>query len=348
MFSNLSALLRISAKPKNHYQLYMMSKAIDGLDAEGSFILATGRVNKYFWPSNGLFYYTQLKSIEELGYATTLNSCLEYEKVDQGYSLGLQLDFECFQSIYDTPGDGIVPIPTFARTDRSLGRHAVEIIGFDESVGLIEFRNSWGTTWGNNGFGFLPIKYLKLYGKEMLLSTNARYGLTADKFEKHPEIQSSITSMAKVWLQENRRDQESILWNGKRLNIVWYSILNMSGQIVEIFDLRNHEGKRLGWTHLKHVPELISSVKISVIEELFIWPVYRKKGYGTLLEQYCYDSALRYGSKKIKIPFTEMDDLKGDRSPVRIFTAKLGYNHSFNLSVLPCTTGFAEKLIGLL
>ncbi|KAK4466825.1 hypothetical protein QBC42DRAFT_318930 [Cladorrhinum samala] len=40
---------------------------------------------------------------------------------------------------------------------KSVGGHCVLVVGYDDSLGAWEFRNSWGSRWGNGGYGF--IKY---------------------------------------------------------------------------------------------------------------------------------------------------------------------------------------------
>lgn len=49
----------------------------------------------------------------------------------------------------------------------ALGGHAVLVSGFDESEepndGLFIIRNSWGTSWGEDGYGYLPFAYVDAY-----------------------------------------------------------------------------------------------------------------------------------------------------------------------------------------
>ena len=37
--------------------------------------------------------------------------------------------------------------------------HAVLIVGYDDSVGAFKFVNSWGTFWGNDGYGWLSYDF---------------------------------------------------------------------------------------------------------------------------------------------------------------------------------------------
>jgi len=51
--------------------------------------------------------------------------------------------------------------------ERLLGGHAVMAVGYDDkrkigkTKGALKIRNSWGTSWGENGYGWLPYKYVE-------------------------------------------------------------------------------------------------------------------------------------------------------------------------------------------
>jgi C1A family cysteine protease len=57
-------------------------------------------------------------------------------------------------------GTGDIPYPT--PQDRRLGGHAVMAVGYDDTkkikgdTGALLIRNSWGTDWGESGYGWLP------------------------------------------------------------------------------------------------------------------------------------------------------------------------------------------------
>ena len=53
---------------------------------------------------------------------------------------------------------GVVPLPQ--PDDSLLGGHAVACVGYDDSSNHFTFRNSWGTDWGEGGYGFLPYAYV--------------------------------------------------------------------------------------------------------------------------------------------------------------------------------------------
>ncbi len=75
--------------------------------------------------------------------------------------------FPVYSSMTESP---YVPYPT--AKDKLQGGHAVLAVGYDEGVeieeagrktkeGCLIFRNSWGDDWGENGYGYLPFKYVE-------------------------------------------------------------------------------------------------------------------------------------------------------------------------------------------
>ena len=62
------------------------------------------------------------------------------------------------KSFEDAPG-GMVPLP--GASEPSLGGHAICLIGYDRERQLVEFRNSWSASWGDQGYGWLPFAFVQ-------------------------------------------------------------------------------------------------------------------------------------------------------------------------------------------
>jgi len=53
---------------------------------------------------------------------------------------------------------------------QSCAGHAVVVTGLNDTLGLIEFKNSWGTFWGKQGYGYLSYDYFLTFGRGVLVS----------------------------------------------------------------------------------------------------------------------------------------------------------------------------------
>ncbi|MBD2483420.1 C1 family peptidase [Planktothrix sp. FACHB-1365] len=71
-----------------------------------------------------------------------------------------------YSSIYEKTNYRRGHIPTPKPKDNVQGGHAVVAVGYDDSkiigdsVGALLIRNSWGTNWGERGYGWLPYDYI--------------------------------------------------------------------------------------------------------------------------------------------------------------------------------------------
>lgn len=79
--------------------------------------------------------------------------------------------FTVYDSIRQTDTSGKIPFPV--KGEKIAGGHAVDAVGYDdamriknaspaaqETVGALLIRNSWGTEWGESGYGWLPYDYV--------------------------------------------------------------------------------------------------------------------------------------------------------------------------------------------
>ena len=90
--------------------------------------------------------YRRLYDVEDITYSLQTNGpCL--------------IAIGCYEEIFYVGKDGLVPYPK--NPNALYGGHALCAVGFDNSKKLIKFKNSWGTSWGENGYGYLPYDYIQ-------------------------------------------------------------------------------------------------------------------------------------------------------------------------------------------
>lgn len=94
---------------------------------------------------------------------------LSYQRVQQNLTqmqacLASGLPFVAGISVYESfesdsvAKTGMVPMPQ--KTEQLLGGHAILICGYDVTKKVFTFRNSWGDSWADKGYGYLPFDYL--------------------------------------------------------------------------------------------------------------------------------------------------------------------------------------------
>jgi len=67
----------------------------------------------------------------------------------------------CFDEIFKPDAKGVVAMPRKRKNVR--GGHAICVVGFSNEKQLIKFKNSWGTNWGQDGYGYISYAYYNAY-----------------------------------------------------------------------------------------------------------------------------------------------------------------------------------------
>lgn len=66
--------------------------------------------------------------------------------------------FTCYANMFGASASetGIIPMPSGG----VLGGHAVLAVGYDMNRRAVEFKNSWGPDWGDQGYGWIPFDFI--------------------------------------------------------------------------------------------------------------------------------------------------------------------------------------------
>lgn len=102
--------------------------------------------------------YTEAKKYESVSYTSIRPSTnINLVKTTLSQGIPVVIGFTCYSNIFDDSVEvsGIIPLPN----NNIIGGHAVLVVGYDDATNLFKFKNSWGTSWGVNGYGYLPYQY---------------------------------------------------------------------------------------------------------------------------------------------------------------------------------------------
>ncbi len=145
--------------------------------------------------------------------------------------------------------NGVIDMPGPAHP--IVGTHSITITEYDLRFGFI-FANSWGRQWGKGGFGLLPLDYFDRH----LISAWSPRGVGP-----LPDYYACDGVETVSW------GEMDSLWNPLHGGVA------IHGR--EVYDGSNDE--RMGWTFAMHREGFLD------VEELFVRPQYRGRGYGSRL-----------------------------------------------------------------
>ncbi len=123
------------------------------------------------------FCYAYAQNYQTINYyrldppGTTTATLLNQIKTNLSGGLPSMFGFTVYNSISQADTTGKIPYPT--KGDKISGGHAIMAVGYDENIkiknsnpggvetkGALLIRNSWGTGWGDGGYGWLPFEYV--------------------------------------------------------------------------------------------------------------------------------------------------------------------------------------------
>jgi GNAT superfamily N-acetyltransferase len=312
---------------------FELVKAIDGQPrVNGTQALFASRL---FYFRGGAYarqvYYESIAHHSEVVRQLTFNQNLRRSGVAYQMRDSHLMVVEWFEASYEAPG-GIIRLP--AQGESSIGLHAIPINGYDPATETFSFWNSWGSGWGDRGYGTMSLEYVRRYHHETFVTRHARWGPSPAKLGRMNNAGDNEKEIRRLWMVENPGFGQIIRGKVRKIVIIhYYTMSPTSGFPVSCIELKTGFGLRIGWLFLRH---WLGATKYSEITELYVWPIYRRMHLGTSLESLAVEEARSQGSSEIRLLMNEADCIIGPpRAAAREFAQACGYDLRWRTTVGP-------------
>ena len=114
-------------------------------------------INKYTTRPNAAAYTDAARRK-----AGSYEKCANFTAVKNALARGFPVvvGFDVYDSFYNIGSNGVMTYPNTAR-EQLLGGHAVVLVGYDDNRNAFIARNSWGRSWGLQGYFYMPYRVIQ-------------------------------------------------------------------------------------------------------------------------------------------------------------------------------------------
>jgi GNAT superfamily N-acetyltransferase len=297
--------------------MFILSKLIDGEPRNGTHMIMGQRIMNFLDLRRRQNFYEPLSSYKTVWGALVLRWRVDHEMYpDEDKRDRIGVTFPIWEGAC-TAADGVIAEP--GPDERYVGLHAVDVTGWHEAGETLVFRNSWGPGWGRRGYGSVSRAYLERHLYDAWRRSNARHGFTAWDRDAI-ETATSQRELAAAWLRENPRKRTRFPPKG-RTEIWTYETWSLEDDIpVSVIEVRSLDSQRLAWATLFHQAD-----HLGIVKELYVWPAFRRLGYGRLLQAAIENVADGWGERSLQVYFHSADALPRNRGAGRVFGQTVGY-----------------------
>lgn len=250
-----------------------------------------------------------------------------------------QIAVRLFESVYEAPR-GDIQLPQAG--ERYQGQHALSgFYGWSENGERVRFANTWGEEWGDRGYGSISHAYIDQFMTDAWMCRSTRVGIARFKWSRINEAETE-KAFADAWLIPNPVRVTRFRHRGFDHRMVYHeTVSSWSRGYVSIIEIQNGNGLRIAWAFLFHTRE--SGRPISILKEFYVWPDFRRCGYGSILESEAVNIARQLGSSCLQCFFYEVDAWPHIRAIGEEFATHKGYTLMIRNSEFPRLYAITEK-----
>lgn len=324
---------------------WYLARTLTGLEQEETSILANlraatakGMCKSELWPQHVVIPSEPVIRAAEadaykhrIGLYQRLNS-IEKMRLSLANGNLIRVGIHVYESIFTVGIDGVVPMPK--PDEVYVGQHAVIVCGYkdDDSSqaesngqlsGRFTIQNSWGSEWGENGFGYISYEYVRTYGVEVFTQGEIFVPfLTEREVHVYPRITRKFEKV-RVW-------------------VTWCLENVLTSELLVAFQLEHSKHKLAGWIICAIRDNHWSSFEVV---DFFVWPEFRRRGYGSVLLDVAEETARENGIYAIS-GWISVDDVDPNGHPThQHFFARRGFTYVRRNDVFRWSRGVLTKFL---
>lgn len=284
--------------------LWHAAKQIDELGGEWSYLVFIYRAMNLHLKEMPPTFFEPLSRFSTLTRELGLIGWAKHAGVRPPDAGAIGLSTKVYRSLFSAE-DGVVPDPD--EDESSIGNHSWAVIGRDETH--LHFQSSWPTWPGGNGAGKISFEYLEKYTTEMWAARPVAVGPQVHNFMAfyaHPDRKD----FRRRWLSPHPKGRQAIRFDPiVRFN--WQECYSFDApSIAEYCWLSLDSGTRVAGAPVRF--DESTDGLTAVILDLFVWPNYRRIGYGSDLFRAIVARARKRGCTSVALLSYDADMVMGE------------------------------------
>jgi GNAT superfamily N-acetyltransferase len=296
---------------------YAAIKQIDGLGGEWSFDIFRYRALNFHEAALQPALYIPASSFDRMGLEAIARRNAEAYGATELELGHMSATFDVFPSFFDSK-DGRVAMPSFRESP--VGYHTVKIVGVEDKNTLI-FQHGWSGWAKGDGIGYISRKYLDKYGRGLWAARRWNTGPMADSVQR---ILEGAPDTLILWRQDRphgqQRARRADSW--LRWRKTWDLESEQDAEVLTLeIDRRSAPPVRVAVAIMVNY----KNSKTSSLSDLFVWPPYRRHGFGRELEAFARRRAKAAGSIGFEAYVWDADSVK-PHPPAITFLQSLHYS----------------------
>ncbi len=262
------------------FDVWALTKQIDELGGEWTYNLFLPRTTNFHFASQPVDFYEQLADFDHIGVAALMMDRARRSGLPELEIGSLLVDFAAYSSVFN-PVDGFIPTPS--STERFIGRHTASVLRVIDSETVV-VAHAW-SGWTPDHTAKMTRSFFDEYGTGAQLSrpwNRGPLGNTAETLLQTSDPQEFL----RLWRTPRKSFSEFKTLPEGRVKFSCFETWSLQSEApAEVLTLELREGVRVG------VGIIVHELGESSIGDLFIWPPYRRRGFGMALEGFAAERA---------------------------------------------------------